>query len=170
MLRVKDEETAEMLTMQLPRVEIQTLMQVSGSNDSSDPGSDVDFTSRNEDRISVTQEPMLEVNMIMALPKGQAFAMLEGGNLHKIRMPLPDDSCDEGMPKQLQAISDDMRQRYRTSDHWWQTSEDSIGAHYFQAAEPDVNQAPPIKPSRPVSGGIGANADEGVIAGAGVDD
>lgn len=126
MLRVKDEETAGMLTMQLPKVEIQTLMQVSGANDSSDPGSEVDFTSRNEDRISVTQEPMLEPNMIMALPKGQAFAMLEGGHLWKIRMPLPDDSADEGMPKELQAIANDMRRRYRSSDHWWQTSDNSV--------------------------------------------
>ena len=126
MLRVKDEETAGMLTMQLPKVEIQTLMQVSGTNDSSDPGSEVDFTSRNEDRISVTQEPLLEPNMIMALPKGQAFAMLEGGHLWKIRMPLPDDSADEGMPRELQAIANDMRRRYRSSDHWWQTSDNSV--------------------------------------------
>jgi conjugative coupling factor TraD (TOL family) len=170
MLRVKDEETAEMLTMQLPRVEIQTLMQVSGSNDSSDPGSEVDFTSRNEDRISVTQEPMLEAHMIMALPKGQAFAMLEGGNLWKIRMPLPDDSGDEGMPKELQAISNDMRQRYRTSDHWWQTSDENTGNHYFQTVEQQANQVQPFRHTRSVSGGIGANADDCVIAGAGVDD
>ncbi len=170
MLRVKDEETAEMLTMQLPRVEIQTLMQVSGSNDSSDPGSEVDFTSRNEDRISVTQEPMLEAHMIMALPKGQAFAMLEGGNLWKIRMPLPDDSGDEGMPKELQAISNDMRQRYRTSEHWWQTSDENTDTYYFQAVEQQANQAQPVRHTRSVSGGIGANADDGVIAGAGVDD
>ena len=169
MLRVKDEETAEMLTMQLPRVEIQTLMQVSGSNDSSDPGSEVDFTSRNEDRISVTQEAMLEANMIMALPKGQAFAMLEGGNLWKIRMPLPDDSGDEGMPKELQAISNDMRQRYRTSDHWWQTSDKNTGTHYFQEVEQQVDQVQLVRRTRSVSGGIGANADDGAIAG-GVDD
>ena len=75
---------------------------------------------------------MLEVNMIMALPKGQAFAMLEGGSLWKIRMPLPDDSADERMPKELMAIANDMRQRYRTSDHWWQTSDESAGTQYFQ--------------------------------------
>ena len=171
MLRVKDEETAEMLTMQLPRVEIQTLMQVSGSNDSSDPGSDVDFTSRNEDRISVTQEPMLEANMIMALPKGQAFAMLEGGNLWKIRMPLPDDSGDEGMPKELQAISQDMRQRYRTSEHWWQISDENTGSHYFQAVEQtQAYQSPLVSRTGSVSDSIGVNEGEGLIAGAGVDD
>ena len=170
MLRVKDEETAEMLTMQLPRVEIQTLMQVSGTNDSSDPNTNVDFTSRNEDRISVTQEPMLEANMIMALPKGQAFAMLEGGNLWKIRMPLPDDSADEGMPKELQAISNDMQQRYRTSENWWQTSDETSGSHYFQSAE----EPQPKSVSRASSDGPGtqprADTVDSVMAIVEVDD
>ena len=50
-------------------------------------------------------------------------------------MPLPDDSGDEGMPKELQAISNDMQQRYRTSENWWQTSDETSGSQYFQSAE-----------------------------------
>ncbi|MGB5651346.1 MAG: type IV conjugative transfer system coupling protein TraD, partial [Sedimenticolaceae bacterium] len=49
MLRVKELATAEMLTDQLPKVEVFTLMSVSGVDDSSDPTSGVDFKSRNED-------------------------------------------------------------------------------------------------------------------------
>ena len=160
MLRVKDEETAGMLTMQLPKVEIQTLMQVSGANDSSDPGSEVDFTSRNEDRISVTQEPMLEPNMIMALPKGQAFAMLEGGHLWKIRMPLPDDSADEGMPKELQAIANDMRRRYRSSDHWWQTSDNSVySSPYYDERPVADNSSDRHKVQQPFNHMSGSNME-----------
>jgi len=48
MLRVKELATAEMLTEQLSKVEVFTLMNVSGVNDSSDPMSGVDFQSRNE--------------------------------------------------------------------------------------------------------------------------
>ena len=59
MLRVKELATAEMLTDQLPKVEVFTLMSVSGVDDSSEPGSGVDFKSRNEDRISVSEVPML---------------------------------------------------------------------------------------------------------------
>ena len=44
MLRVKELATAQMLTDQLPRVEVHALTQVSGVNDSSSPGSGVDFT------------------------------------------------------------------------------------------------------------------------------
>ena len=48
MLRVKELATAEMLTDQLPKVEVFTLMSVSGVDDSSDPTSGIDFKSRNE--------------------------------------------------------------------------------------------------------------------------
>ena len=47
MLRVKELATAEMMTDQLPKVEVFTLMSVSGVDDSSDPGSGIDFKSRN---------------------------------------------------------------------------------------------------------------------------
>ena len=64
-------------------------MSVSGVDDSSDPGSGVDFKSRNEDRISVSEVPLLTPAELVTLPKGQAFALLEGGQLWKLRMPLP---------------------------------------------------------------------------------
>ncbi|MFI0460270.1 MAG: type IV conjugative transfer system coupling protein TraD, partial [Candidatus Thiodiazotropha endolucinida] len=97
MLRVKELATAEMLTDQLPKVEVFTLMSVSGVNDSSEPGSGIDFSSRNEDRISVSEVPLLTPAELITLPKGQAFALLEGGQLWKIRMPLP--ATDSDMPE-----------------------------------------------------------------------
>ena len=111
MLRVKELAPAEMLTDQLPRVEVFTLMSVSGVDDSSDPTSGVDFKSRNEDRISVSEVPMLTPAELVALPKGQAFALLEGGQLWKLRMPLPDSANDPGMPESLAAIADEMLHR-----------------------------------------------------------
>ena len=104
MLRVKELDTAAMLTEQLPRVEVFTLMSVSGVDDSSDPGSGVDFKSRNEDRISVSEVPMLTAADMVTLPKGQAFALLEGGQLWKIRMPLPSKREDVAMPSDFEAI------------------------------------------------------------------
>jgi conjugative coupling factor TraD (SXT/TOL subfamily) len=123
MLRVKELATAEMLTDQLPRVEVFTLMSVSGVDDSSDPGSGVDFRSRNEDRISVSEVPMLTAADVVRLPKGQAFALLEGGRLWKLRMPLPDDRGDPGMPENLDAIADEMARTYVTNDHWYRVPE-----------------------------------------------
>ncbi|MDZ7752966.1 MAG: type IV conjugative transfer system coupling protein TraD [Gammaproteobacteria bacterium] len=123
MLRVKELATAEMLTDQLPRVEAFTLMNVSGVNDSSDPMSGVDFQSRNEDRISVSEVPMLTPAELVRLPKGQAFALLEGGGLWKIRMPLPDDKGDPAMPPNLTAIANEMERTYITNDHWYRANE-----------------------------------------------
>ncbi len=119
MMRVKELETAEMLTNQVDTCEVTTIMEVSGVNDSGDPSSSVDFTSNNEDRISVTESPLISPATIMALPKGQAFALLEGGNLWKIRTPLPSKLDDDLLPKNLQEISKEMSRRYLTNDHWW---------------------------------------------------
>ncbi len=123
MLRVKELATAEMLTDQLPRVEVFTLMSVSGVDDSSDPTSGIDFKSRNEDRISVSEVPMLTPADLVRLPKGQAFALLEGGRLWKIRMPLPDDRGDPAMPTSLAAIANEMERTYITNEHWYRATE-----------------------------------------------
>jgi conjugative coupling factor TraD (TOL family) len=123
MLRVKELATAEMLTDQLPRVEVFTLMSVSGVDDSSDPTSGVDFKSRNEDRISVSEVPMLTPAELVALPKGQAFALLEGGQLWKLRMPLPDAKNDPVMPESLTDIANEMERTYITNDHWYRVPE-----------------------------------------------
>jgi conjugative coupling factor TraD (TOL family) len=126
MLRVKELATAEMLTEQLPRVEVFTLMSVSGVDDSSEPGSGVDFKSRNEDRISVSEVPMLTPAELITLPKGQAFALLEGGQLWKIRMPIP--ATDSDMPETLTEITNEMERTYITNDHWYRIQEPWWGA------------------------------------------
>jgi conjugative coupling factor TraD (TOL family) len=123
MLRVKELATAEMLTDQLPRVEVFTLMTVSGVDDSSDPGSGVDFRSRNEDRISVSEVPLLTPAELVRLPKGQAYALLEGGRLWKLRIPLADDRGDPVMPANLSAIANEMERTYITNEHWYRVPE-----------------------------------------------
>lgn len=132
MLRVKELATTEMLTDQLPKVEVFTLMSVSGVNDSSEPGSGIDFSSRNEDRISVSEVPLLTPAELITLPKGQAFALLEGGQLWKIRMPLP--ATDSDMPETLTEITNEMERTYITNDHWYRVQEPWWGA------APDVSE------------------------------
>jgi len=143
MLRVKELDTAEMLTDQLPRVEVFTLMSVSGVDDSSDPGSGVDFKSRNEDRISVSEVPMLTAADMVTLPKGQAFALLEGGLLWKIRIPLPDNSEDTVMPSDFEEMATAMRRSYITNDHWYRVTD-----HWWHAvSEETENPAESEEPS-----------------------
>jgi hypothetical protein len=44
---------------------------------------------------------MLSPSDVMSLPIGHAFALLEGGQLWKIRMPLPDASHDSHLPADI---------------------------------------------------------------------
>jgi conjugal transfer pilus assembly protein TraD len=111
MLRVKEVATAELLTSQLPEVRVVSTIVSSSVSDTNDPGDFADFASRNEDRITTESAPMLAPSDLVQLPKGQAFALIHGGQLHKIRMPLPDASHDPLMPASLEAIGSEVRGR-----------------------------------------------------------
>lgn len=120
MLRVRETATAELLTKQLPKVEVYTTTVVSGATDSSDIHTKTDFTSNTQDRISMSSVPMIEPSHVVQLPKGQCFALLQGGNLCKVRMPLPAPDPDEIMPTDLQQLAGYMRQSYTDTGQWWQ--------------------------------------------------
>ncbi len=66
---------------------------------------------------------MLTPAELVRLPKGQAFALLEGGHLWKLRMPLPDDRGDPAMPVSLTAIANEMERTYITNEHWYRVPE-----------------------------------------------
>ncbi len=110
MLRVKEVATAELLIDQLPEVRIVSTVVASSVSDTNDPGEFTDFTSRNEDRITTESAPMLSASDLVQLPKGQAFALIQGGQLYKIRMPLPDGSHDPLMPGSLEDIGNEVTQ------------------------------------------------------------
>lgn len=119
MLRVRHTETAELLTRQLPEVEVYTKTLVSGVTDISNPEMGSDFTSNTQDRVSTVRIPLITAANVINLPKGQAFALLEGGRLWKLRMPLPAPGDDELMPESIAQIAGYMQKNYRTGDTWW---------------------------------------------------
>jgi conjugative coupling factor TraD (TOL family) len=120
MLRVREQATAEMLTKQFEKTEINHLMLVSGSTDSSNPHDDVHFTSNTQQRITTQQVELIHPNHLMSLPKGQCFALLDGGKPYKLRLPLSDKADFDGVPESLTAIAEDMRKRYSSNDDWYQ--------------------------------------------------
>jgi conjugal transfer pilus assembly protein TraD len=71
-----------------------------------------DFSSRNEDRVATEKVPMLDPAWLMKLPKGQAFALLEGGRLVKLRMPLPLPADDDIAPASWAQMLGQMRATY----------------------------------------------------------
>ncbi len=126
MLRVKNTATAEILTDQLPEVDLISTVAASSANDTNDPTDFADFASKNEDRVTYEKAPMLSPADLVQLPKGQAFALIEGGQLYKLRMPLADPSHDPAMPENLETIALAMRKQYETkspgeswADLWW---------------------------------------------------
>ena len=112
MLRVKNLETARRLTDQLDEVRVLTRTLASGASDTNDPTDFTDFASRSEDRIAAEKVPMLDPAWLMRLPKGQAFALLEGGRLVKLRIPLPRPSEDDRVPATWTAMLAQMQATY----------------------------------------------------------
>ncbi len=102
MLRVKNEETAAILTDQLPKVRVYTKVAESRTTDNNDPDTTVDFVSQNSDRLTEVETEMLTPADLVQLPKGQAFGLLDGGRLYKLRLPLAGD--DPLLPQDMDAI------------------------------------------------------------------
>lgn len=128
MLRVRSVTTANLLAEQVPQVNVVHLTPMSGVTDTAAQGTGVDFTSRNDDIITTTKAPMIEVADILELPQGQAFALLEGNRRFKIRIPLADTTDDPFVPESLKKVASDMRARYRTSEQWAKET-DWLGNH-----------------------------------------
>ena len=126
MFRVKDVDTAALLTDQLPTVNVTELTQIAGYTDSSDPTSEVDFSSRHEDRITSSKATMLEPHDLTRLPKGEAFALLEGGQLYKLRLPLP-AGAKRASDEAFSELTGDMERRYRPGVSWWAAADDGAG-------------------------------------------
>ncbi|WP_133137183.1 type IV conjugative transfer system coupling protein TraD [Legionella rowbothamii] len=92
MLRVKNEETANLLVKALPQVGVVDHTQVSMVNDTPNGEDGIYFNTTNEDRVQTTSVPMVDVNDLISLPKGQAFVLVSGGELYKVRIPLPSNN------------------------------------------------------------------------------
>ena len=126
MFRVKDVDTAALLTDQLPSVNVVELTQIAGYTDSSDPESPVDFSSRHEDRITSSRTTMLEPHDVTKLPKGEAFALLEGGHLWKVRLPLPAGGKRDPSAA-FEELAAEMEKRYRPGATWWAGASEASG-------------------------------------------
>ncbi|STX28426.1 conjugative coupling factor TraD [Legionella beliardensis] len=88
MLRVKNEETANLLVKMLPQVDVIGHTQASIVSDTPHGKDGVYFNTTNEDRVQSSSVPMIGQDDIISLPKGQAFILAGGGEIYKIRIPL----------------------------------------------------------------------------------
>lgn len=114
MFRCKEGKTVEMLLEQLPKVPILRVIPASVSSDSPESEDGVYFRSTNEDRFAHSEQRLIEQTDVLNLPKGQAFCLLEGGKLYKLRMPLPQQETLD-IPKDLTQLLRMMRERTHSS-------------------------------------------------------
>lgn len=118
MMGVKEIETCEMFTQQLPEVNVSDVMAVSSVTDAANFEDGINFVSQNQDRMSVERVPMISAADIVALPKGQAFVMLNGSEAWKIRIPLPSKEDDKTLPDDLSEMLMEMRDNYSSVIDW----------------------------------------------------
>jgi conjugal transfer pilus assembly protein TraD len=88
------------------------------ATDSPDPSNEVAFTSAVREQITTQRVPAINTNDLLNLPKGQAFAMIEGGQLYKLRLPLASKetfSKKSGLPNQLSDMATQMKQGYNST-------------------------------------------------------
>ncbi len=83
MLRVRNKDTAALLADQLPLTNT-----VDSHVDTSTTDGKGVFSSRSGDSLHVTRQSLVSASDLMSLPRGEAFALLDGGKLYKIRIPL----------------------------------------------------------------------------------
>ena len=115
-LRVLDLDTANLLTKGLKKVQVVSVDVISGAVDSSNADeSGTTFTSSAQQRQTKQTVDLLSANELLQLPKGQAFALLNGGKLAKIRMPLPSKEDFNGAPKNLKEIATQMNKGLRSA-------------------------------------------------------
>ncbi len=89
MLRIANDDTAKMLTDCLEQTNIRSALPSSTSSDHALKSDQESYATQNNDLVQEEKSALITVNDLYALPKGQAFILTNGGELYKVRMPLP---------------------------------------------------------------------------------
>lgn len=113
-LRVVDEQTARAFTDRLGDSYIASSTVISRAVDARPPMTGQDFYTHSEDRLANERVAVLRPSDLGQLPRGHAFALVNGGQLYKLRIPLIDD---EGEPGQELTIEDIARLCAQTAPH-----------------------------------------------------
>lgn len=125
MMRVLNEETARLLIEKQRQVSVRYKQEIGGAADNSDIESDVHFTSSQQTRDLVERTDLIRVTDLTNLPKGQAFALINGNNLYKLRIPWLKPGKKDKLPKNIAEMAKQMRSRYANlNDDWYKYHDD----------------------------------------------
>lgn len=109
MLRVQNLDTARIFTECLEQVSIRSSTPSTMSSDKPDKDNGELFHTYNTDTVSEKKEFILSENELFSLPKGQAYFLINGGELYKIRMPMP--KIEKNIPKTVTEIMEKVNLR-----------------------------------------------------------
>ncbi|RBW47279.1 conjugative coupling factor TraD, PFGI-1 class [Psychromonas sp. B3M02] len=118
LMRIQDEKTADIVIKKLPKVNVSTIMAVSGASDRAKEDDKVGFLSSNEDRTSNERVDMLQFSDFAGLPKGQSYCLKEGNQLYKLRSPMPSKIDLEALPESLNEVLFKMKEAYKLDFNW----------------------------------------------------
>jgi hypothetical protein len=102
MMRISNLDTARVFTECLEKIRARSISPLTMSNDRPDGDNGELFTTYNTDTVTEEKTEIIVENDVFSLPKGQAFMLTNGGELYKIRIPLPDNEGD--CPKTFEAL------------------------------------------------------------------
>lgn len=123
--RVQDEATANIFTSKQRDVTVTDLATFSGSSDSSDIDSGIDFSSSTQSRTTTDKVQKISTQDLTQLPKGQFFCMMDGNKLFKVRVPwLEQDDSD--IPEDVREVAELMRNNYRSAVPDWYDFKDEF--------------------------------------------
>lgn len=106
MLRVANRDTAETFTLCLEEINARSSTPSTMSNDRSDNDSGELFTTYNTDTVNEKPQSLIQINDLYSLPKGQAFVITDGGQIYKIRIPLPKNTLS--LPNSFEKILEEV--------------------------------------------------------------
>ena len=115
MLRVLNESTAKLLIEKTNKVNVSDIATFSGSSDNPDLTSRVRFRATVQSREVSQSVDLLRTSDLSKLPKGQAFALLDGNNLYKLRIPLLQYDRHAVIPDDIDVVARAMERNYSTS-------------------------------------------------------
>ena len=103
MMRVRNEQTAKVLSSCVPSASVRMAQQGQGVQESAYVKRGEHFNSSQQTNIGSERIALVEASDIMALPKGQAFVWTNGNELYKVRMPMPSTDTDD-IPKDFASL------------------------------------------------------------------
>ena len=147
MHRTNNPRTAQILTSRLNKVEIEKVGSVHGYTDSSNPNTEEDFSSSSMQREDEYETMLVEDGHVQSLPTGEAFMLVNGSKLYKVKVPLvtvDTRHAPDNIKEMLGVLAEQERLYGHQQINW---EDDWFKVNYPEYANPGSAEAPQSVPA-----------------------